>query len=235
MPLSSWWRGKVWQNKISICRMVLLLWAPVTVVQMQSAPCSLSLGFPEGSWLQHPHCSVWHKAHHGLWIWWISHYMWRPSDCSQTETWVQEAPKPALLFFFFFKWGYWYSSKNHTNNLIYYGRDGRKFKLHVKNWWGRILLCSETASTFVLLTEITLLAGMLAAQLRPQLFLCFCITVCCDVAMGKPAQLLVTVRMSWRILENICAFASFKLLKWLCSAGTECHTDVILQPAWSSG
>lgn len=83
-----------------------------------------------------------------------------------------------------------------TNNFICHGRDGRKFKLHVKNWWGRILLFSEIASAFVLLIEITFLAGMLAAQLRPQPFLYFCITVCCDVTVGKLAQLLVTVRMS---------------------------------------
>lgn len=59
----------------------------------------------------------------------------------------------------------------------------------MKNWWGGILLCSETASAFVVLIEITFLAEMLAAQLRPQLFLFFCVTVCCDVAMQKPAQL----------------------------------------------
>lgn len=76
----------------------------------------------------------------------------------------------------------------------------------MKNWWGGILLCPEIASAFVLLIEITFLAGMLAAQLRPQLFLFFCVTVCCDVTMQKPAQLLVTGKMSCRILENICAF-----------------------------
>ena len=131
---------------------------------------------------------------------------WLQSD---REAWVREASKPAIPFFF------WNSkSKNivtvakitWTKNFIYYGRDDRKFKQHMKNWWDGILLCSEIASAFVILIEITFLAGMLAAQLRPQLILFSCVTVCCDVTMQKPAQLLVTVKMSCRILENICAF-----------------------------
>lgn len=105
-PLSLWWRSRVWENKISICRMALLLRAPATKMHVQRAP------LPElPSWIltPAPHCSAWHRAHHGLWI---SHHMWRPSDGSQAEAWVQEAPRPALCFFF---WKYRYSSKNHTD------------------------------------------------------------------------------------------------------------------------
>lgn len=127
-----------------------------------------------------------------------------PTACGDQVTAVRRTPgckrHQSLLFFFFFFFSYeainTVAKIAQTNNFIYFVGDGRKFKLHVKNWWGRVLLCSEIASAFVLLTEITFLAGMLAAQLRPQLFLYFCVTVCYDVTMGKPAQLLVTVRMS---------------------------------------
>lgn len=76
---------------------------------------------------------------------------------------------------------------------------------------------------------------MLAAQVRPQLFLFFCITVCSDVTMQKPAQLLVTVQIVLRDFGKHLCFSSLKLLKWMCSTGTECCTDAVLQPAWISG
>lgn len=87
-------RGRVCENT-SLCRIPLLLVSACDY--NECARGSSFLEFPVGSWLQHLHRSVWQRAHHGLQI---SHYMWRPSDCSQGSLGARGTDTCNSFFFF---------------------------------------------------------------------------------------------------------------------------------------
>lgn len=192
-------RGRVRKTNTGICRI------KTSTVICRIAP--LPTRFPFLAWILTPTSSLLEGP---LWATDLPLHVeaeWLQSD---KEPWVCKLQNLQLLFFFSplkpQVWEYCDNSKNHVDKLLYFGRNSRTFKKHMKNWWGGILLCSEIALHLWSLLKNHFWLECWQRSSGPSSSFSFALMSTVMLPSKGLPSCWWQGKMSCRILENICAF-----------------------------